>query len=312
MTILVTGGAGFIGINFVRYLQQHSIADIVVIDKMGYASNQQALNNLAIKYEIIDLADRAGLSDFFDRNDITDIFHFAAESHVDNSIKNSSPFVQSNVVGTVNLLDQAVKHQIHKFVHISTDEVFGEVLSPGKFNEHSNITPRNPYSASKAAAEHFVIAYGNTHQLPYLIVNSSNNYGPYQYPEKLIPLTINRILNNQCIPVYGAGQQIRDWIYVEDTCQAIYQIYQMGTLGQRYCIGGDMEIRNLDLVHRIIGLMGADRNLVEFVTDRPGHDTRYATDISKIRYQIGWTPTTTLEQGLINTINWIKQHENRI
>jgi dTDP-glucose 4,6-dehydratase len=312
MTILVTGGAGFIGINFVKYLQQHTHHSIAVIDKMGYASNKKALADLDVNVEIIDIADAEALSEFFDRNPISYIFHFAAESHVDNSIKDSQPFVQSNVVGTVNLLDQAVKHKIEKFVHISTDEVFGEVTAPGKFNEHSNICPRNPYSASKAAAEHFVIAYGNTHKLPYVIVNSSNNYGPYQYPEKLIPLTVTQILKGQQISVYGQGLQIRDWIHVSDTCRAIYQVFVNGKVGERYCIGGDNEVQNLDLVHKIIDLMQADPDLITFVTDRPGHDARYATDISKIQCELGWQPEIDLESGLIQTIEWIKNYENRI
>lgn len=312
MKTLITGGAGFIGINFVKYMHRHSKSKLIVIDKMGYASSQDELDAMGIEYEILDLANKKHVDDFFTRHSIDNVFHFAAESHVDNSIKDCTPFVQSNVVGTVNLLDQSVKHKIKRFVHISTDEVFGEVPSPGKFNEYSNICPRNPYSASKAAAEHFVIAYGNTHKLPYVIVNSSNNYGPFQHPEKLIPLTVSRILKNQKIPVYGKGNQVRDWIYVEDTCNAIYKIFTHGVDANRYCIGGDMEIRNLDLVKTVISKMNASDELIEYVTDRPGHDTRYATDISKIRFELGWKPTTSLSEGLDKTIDWITRYENRI
>lgn len=312
MTILITGGAGFIGINFVKHLRKHTTAKVLVIDKMGYASNLSELEAMGIDYEVIDIANSKSLDDLFTAHKFYQIVHFAAESHVDNSIKDCSPFIQSNIVGTVNLLDQAKKHNVEKFVHISTDEVFGEVPYPGKFNEYSNICPRNPYSASKAAAEHFVIAYGNTYGLPYVMVNSSNNYGPFQYPEKLIPLTVSKILRNQKIPVYGKGDQIRDWIYVEDTCDAIMRVMFMGKLGSRYCIGGDNETKNLDLVNSIIDKMNADPNLIEFVTDRPGHDTRYATDITKIKSELGWSPKTSLDKGLDITINWIKKYEDRI
>lgn len=312
MSILVTGGAGFIGINFVKYLRRHTTTDIVVLDKIGYASNHKELKNMKIPLEIVDIANRSLVEHVFNKYKFTHVVHFAAESHVDNSIKDSMPFVNSNIVGTVNLLDQVVKHGITKFIHISTDEVFGEVAYPDKFNEYSNICPRNPYSASKAAAEHFVISYGNTHKVPYVIVNSSNNYGPYQFPEKLIPLTIGRIINKNSIPVYGKGDQIRDWIYVEDTCDAIMRIITMGRVGDRYCIGGDNETKNLDLIYTILAKMNADRNLIEFVTDRPGHDVRYVTDTTKIKTELGWKPSTELSAGLDKTIEWIKKYENRI
>jgi len=310
--ILITGGAGFIGINFVKHIRKHTTAKVFVIDKMGYASNLEELEAMGIDYEVIDIADSKALDELFSTHSFDQIVHFAAESHVDNSIKDCSPFIQSNVIGTVNLLDQARKHKIEKFVHISTDEVFGEVPAPGKFNEYSNICPRNPYSASKASAEHFVIAYGNTYKLPYVIVNSSNNYGPFQYPEKLIPLTVGKILRNQKIPVYGKGDQIRDWIYVEDTCDAIMRVMFMGNIGNRYCIGGGNETKNLELVHSIIDKMNASTNLIEFVTDRPGHDIRYATDITKIQNELGWRPKTSLDKGLDMTIEWIKRYEDRI
>lgn len=310
--ILVTGGAGFIGINFVKYLRKHTSMQVVVVDKMGYASNQDELDAMGTHYHEVDIANRAALEDVFLKEKFTHIVHFAAESHVDNSIKNTMPFVDSNVVGTVNLLDMAVKYNVGKFVHISTDEVFGEVPYPGKFNEHSNICPRNPYSASKAAAEHFVIAYGNTHKLPYIIINSSNNYGPFQHPEKLIPLTINKILNSKKIPVYGKGDQVRDWIFVEDTCEVIMQIINKGKIGDRYCIGGDMEITNLEVVKMILAKIDSPMSLIEYVKDRPGHDTRYATDISKVKTELGWAPAVTLSEGLDRTIEWIQKYENRI
>jgi dTDP-glucose 4,6-dehydratase len=310
--LLITGGAGFIGINFVKHMRNHGVTDILIVDKMGYASNQDELDAMGVHYEVIDIANKTDVELLFSKYKISHIVHFAAESHVDNSIKDSSPFIQSNVVGTVNLLDQSVKHKIEKFVHISTDEVFGEVPYPGKFNEHSNICPRNPYSASKAAAEHFVVSYGNTHNLPYVIINSSNNYGPFQHPEKLIPLTISRILKKEKIPVYGQGEQIRDWIYVEDTCIAIEKILMSGVIGNRYCIGGDSEIKNIELVRNILTKMNADTNLIEFVADRPGHDVRYATDISKVKKELNWRPLINVSLGLDKTIEWITKYENRI
>lgn len=309
MTTLVTGGAGFIGLNYVKYLQKQGIDDVFVIDKMGYASNQHELDKTRVGYEVLDISDRHRLQDFFNRRKITDIVHFAAESHVDNSIKDCLPFVESNVLGTVNLLDCAIKHDIQRFVHISTDEVFGDIEYPDKFNEDSKIAPRNPYSASKASAEHFVMSYGNTHKLPYIMINSSNNYGPYQHHEKLIPMTINRILNNQKIGVYGDGSQIRDWIYVEDTCSAIHKIFTAGKLMNRYCVGGNIEVRNIDLVTTILCCMDSDLDLIEFVKDRPGHDIRYATDISKIQNELNWNPDTILYDGLKKTIAHIKENK---
>lgn len=312
MTIMITGGAGFIGINFVKYIRRHTTHDIIVVDKMGYASNQNELDAMGIHYEIADISDKNKVSQLFEKYKIKEIIHFAAESHVDNSIKDSTPFVQSNVVGTVNLLDQSVKHNIEKFLHISTDEVFGEISYPEKFNEYSNIVPRNPYSASKASAEHFVVSYGNTYKLSYMIINSSNNYGPFQFPEKLIPLTVSKILKKEKIPLYGKGDAIRDWIYVEDTCEIILKIFLSGTIGSRYCIGGDNEVKNIDLVSMIIQKMNASTDLISYVNERPGIDMRYATDISKVKEEFNWHPKTSLSDGLDKTIDWICRYEDRI
>jgi dTDP-glucose 4,6-dehydratase len=303
--VLVTGGAGFIGINFVKYLIENTNKSVIVLDKMGYASNRGELDSIGVQYEIIDLVDRTSVESFFGRHSIDEIFHFAAESHVDNSIKDCSPFVMSNVVGTVNLLDMAIKHSITKFVHMSTDEVFGQVSYPNKFNEFSKISPRNPYSASKAAAEHFVISYGNCHNLPYIIINSSNNYGPFQHKEKLIPLVMSKIKAGETIPVYGKGNQIRDWIYVEDACEAIFTIYKKGMINGRYCIGGDMEISNLELIKKILKKMNASESLIRHVRDRSGHDTRYATDIYRVREELNWRPKTNLNDGLDKLIKEI-------
>lgn len=309
---MVTGGAGFIGINFVKFLEKYSTDKIVVVDKFTYASNESELVAMGINYEHVDISDIDALSKVFEKYKFTDIIHFAAESHVDNSIKDCMPFVMTNIVGTINLLNLSVKHNIKKFVHISTDEVFGEVPYPGKFNEYSNISPRNPYSASKASAEHFVLAYGNTYKLPYIIINSSNNYGPWQYPEKFIPVIITKIINNQTIPVYGKGDQIRDWIYIEDTCDIIYKIFTSGKINNRYCIGGDCEIKNIDLVYMLLNKLKADVKLITNVTDRLGHDIRYSTDIHKVKLEFNWTPKVTLNDGLDKTIEWIKRYEDRI
>lgn len=304
MRLLITGGAGFIGINFVKHFQSKCKDDFLILDKMSYSSNQKELDNMGVPYAVIDLIDRDNVDALFKTHRFTHVVHFAAESHVDNSIRNTMPFIDSNITGTVNLLDACVKYGIDKFVHISTDEVFGVVPSPGQFNEYSNIAPRNPYSASKAAAEHFVIAYGNTHQLPYVIVNSSNNYGPFQHTEKLIPLVISNVLAGKKVPVYGKGDQVRDWIYVEDTCNAIYQILTNDVKENRYCIGGKGEICNLDLVKKILYHMDTDDGVIKYVEDRPGHDFRYSIDFNRIRLELNWQPVVSLDDGLKKTIDW--------
>lgn len=309
--IVVTGGAGFIGLNFVKYILENTSFNIHVIDNFTYASNYDALVKTKVPFTKVDIADRQQVSTFFANNKVDTIIHFAAESHVDNSIKNCMPFVHSNIIGTINLLDMAVLHNVEKFVHISTDEVFGEVPYPGKFNEYSNIVPRNPYSSSKAAAEHFVQSYHNTYGIPYVIINSSNNYGPYQNSEKLIPLTINNLLNGKNVPVYGNGNQVRDWLFVWDTVDIIHRIFTNGSDNTRYCIGGDNETVNLDLVKMILSKLNLPESRIEFVKDRPGHDTRYATDITKVKNEFNWVPSVNLDNGLDLTIEWIK-NENRI
>lgn len=305
--VLITGGAGFIGINYVKHILNADKLDIVVADKLTYASNpKELIEVMNVKTHNIDLANKESVKNLFNMYEFSHVVHFAAESHVDRSINDCSPFIHSNIIGTVNILDESVKNKIERFIHISTDEVFGEVQIPDKFNEFSNMCPRNPYSASKASAEHFVTAYGNTYGLPYIIINSSNNYGPWQYPEKFIPLTITNILKNKKIPVYGAGNQIRDWIYVKDAVSAIHRIFYEGAINNRYCIGGENEIKNIDLVHMIIDKMNADLSLIEHVNDRPGHDIRYSTDISKIKNYIGWSPIYNISDGLNETIDFYK------
>ena len=257
--------------------------------------------------KVVDLVNKNHLEELFEKYEPDIIFHFAAESHVDNSIEDAKPFVDSNVIGTLNLLELSVKYKVQKFHHISTDEVYGALgYDDPPFTEETPYNPQNPYSASKAASDHFVTAFGNTYGLPVLITNCSNNYGPRQNVEKMIPKTINNILDGKKIPVYAQGENIRDWIYVEDHCKALLNIFYVGKNGEKYNIGGECEIKNIDLVKTIIRLMGASEDLIEFVDDRPGHDLRYAIDNAKIIETINWHPSNTLEEGLLKTINWYK------
>ena len=303
----VTGAAGFIGSNFIHYLKQQDYNNIVILDKLTYAGSTDNLNPHTLPIEIVDIADKKQLERVFQKYRPKFIFHFAAESHVDNSIEDAKPFVDSNVIGTLNLLELSVKYKVQKFHHISTDEVYGALgYDDPPFTEETPYNPQNPYSASKAASDHFVTAFGNTYGLPVLITNCSNNYGPRQNVEKMIPKTINNILDGKKIPVYAQGENIRDWIYVEDHCKALLNIFYVGKNGEKYNIGGECEIKNIDLVKTIIRLMGASEDLIEFVDDRPGHDLRYAIDNAKIIETINWHPSNTLEEGLLKTINWYK------
>jgi len=301
--ILVTGGAGFIGSNFVKLLCNKD-KEVVVVDNLTYASNYDYIKDQPMQFVKCDITDKISLDNIFKQYKIDTIFHFAAESHVDNSIKDCMPFVYTNIVGTINLLDMVIKYNVSNFIQVSTDEVFGSI-DTGYFNEDSQIQPRNPYSASKASAEHFVNAYANTYGLNTIIVNSSNNYGPNQYREKLIPMMITNLMNGEQVPVYGDGKQIRDWIYVDDTCEAIYQVYLNGQSGERYCIGADSEAANIDIVKMVINKLGMSEDKIKFVEDRPGHDTRYATNISKM-VKLGWRPVVSLSDGLDKTIQWIQ------
>ena len=305
--IFVTGAAGFIGSNFVHHLARKGYDDIVVLDKLTYAASTNNLNPHTFPLEIVDIANKKQLERVFQTYRPQFIFHFAAESHVDNSIEDATPFVDTNVTGTLNLLELSVMYKVEKFHHISTDEVYGALgYDDPPFTEETPYNPQNPYSASKAASDHFVTAFGNTYGLPILLTNCSNNYGPRQNKEKLIPKTINNILEGKKIPVYAQGQNIRDWIYVEDHCQAILEVFDKGKVGEKYNIGGECEVANIDLVKTIIRLMGASEDLIEFVDDRPGHDLRYAIDNAKIVETINWHPSHTLEEGLLKTINWYK------
>ena len=317
--IFVTGGAGFIGSNFVHFIKDKIDEDIVVIDKMTYAADIVNLyplrfnrNNTGeekgnITHERVDLSDYEEVRRLFKQYKPSAVFHFAAESHVDNSIKDVTPFLATNIIGTTNLLRCSVDEPVSVFHHISTDEVYGalgEYDTP--FTEKTAYDPQNPYSASKASSDHFVMAYKNTFDLPVKITNCSNNYGPRQNKEKLIPKTIDNIINNRKIPVYGLGENIRDWIYVEDHCEAIYEVYKHGEMGEKYNIGGECEVKNIDLVHKLIDMLGGSEDLIEYVDDRPGHDLRYAIDNAKIASELNWKPKHTLEQGLEKTIEWYR------
>ena len=305
--IFVTGAAGFIGSNFVHHLKENGYKDIVILDKLTYAASTDNLNPHTFPIEIVDIADKKKLERVFQKYRPQFIFHFAAESHVDNSIEDATPFVNTNVTGTLNLLELSVMYKVEKFHHISTDEVYGALgYDDPPFTEETPYNPQNPYSASKAASDHFVTAFGNTYGLPVVITNCSNNYGPRQNKEKLIPKTINNILEGKRIPVYAQGQNIRDWIYVEDHCRAILEVWYGGGVGQKYNIGGECEVKNIDLVKTIIRLMNASEDLIEYVEDRPGHDLRYAIDNAKIKNTVAFKPQHTLEEGLLKTIDWYK------
>jgi len=316
MKLLVTGGAGFIGANFILYwLNKYPQDEIVNLDKLTYAGNLENLKAVEKNphYTFVqgDICNPQLVNSLTEKIDV--IVHFAAESHVDRSIMDPAPFVKTNVEGTQVLLESALKNKVSRFHHISTDEVFGdlELGTREKFDLKTNYNPRSPYSASKAASDHLVRAYGTTYNLPYTISNCSNNFGPYQFPEKMIALTVTNLLEGKKVPVYGDGQQIRDWLHVIDHCEAIDLILQKGKNGSTYLVGGLTEdIANLDLVKKIITLMGKDENSIEFVSDRPGHDRRYAIDWSKTKKELGWTPKHLLEDGLKETIAWYEQNQN--
>ena len=309
MTVFITGGAGFIGSNFAHYMSPY---DVVILDKLTYAGDVDNLYPLDFPVKGVDLAYKNRLEELFNQYKPKFVFNFAAETHVDNSINDVYPFIDSNIIGTVNLLDLSVKYNVERFHHISTDEVYGALdYGDPPFTEDTPYNPQNPYSASKAASDHFVMSYHNTYGLPVVITNCSNNYGPRQHVEKLIPKTISNIMSNKKIPVYGKGENIRDWIYVEDHCKGILDIFYGGKIGEKYNIGGECEVRNIDLIKMIIKLMGASEDLIEFVDDRPGHDLRYAIDNAKIRNTVAFKPQHTLEEGLKKTIEWYESRRNK-
>jgi dTDP-glucose 4,6-dehydratase len=308
MTILVTGGAGFIGSNLLDHLVRTVDDEVICIDKITYAAD---LNNIPdkVKFYMTDISDLHNCEFIFKKHKPCTVFHLAAESHVDNSIEDCFPFIHTNILGTVNLLNLSVKYEVQKFIHISTDEVYGSI-EEGYFTENSNYAPRNPYSASKAASDHFVMAYHNTYGLPTIITNCSNNYGPRQFIEKMIPKAITNLKQGKKISVYGDGKQVRDWLYVQDHCEALCEVWLKGKIGQKYNIGGECEVHNIDLVRMILDRMHMTENMIEYVKDRPGHDRRYSTDITKIRHELKWSPRFTLEQGLEKTIKWYEHNWN--
>lgn len=313
MKLLITGGAGFIGSNFIHYWLKNNPEDkIVNLDNLTYAGNLETLKviekNPNYKFVKGDIGDASLVNELV--KDCDTIVHFAAESHVDRSILDSGEFVRTNVLGTQVLLEAARMNGNKRFHHISTDEVFGS-LGPDdpKFNEETPYDPRSPYSASKAGSDHLVRAYFHTHNLPITISNCSNNYGSYQFPEKLIPLFVTNLIENKKVPVYGDGMQVRDWIHVDDHSAGVDLILQKGKIGETYCLGGDSEKTNLEITHKILELMDKDENSIEYVKDRPGHDRRYAIDFSKIKNELGWEPKVSFEEGLKETIEWYKNNE---
>ena len=311
--ILITGGAGFIGSNFTRYvLREHRDWEVTNLDNLTYAGNLENLTDVESdnRYRFIkgDIADRE-LVDKLLGQAFDVVVNFAAESHVDRSILDPSPFIKTNVQGTQVLLEGARQHGVKLFLQISTDEVYGSLGTKGKFGEDSPSLPNSPYAASKAAADCLCRAYYYTYHLPVIIARCSNNYGPFQFPEKLIPLTITNALEDKPIPIYGDGLNVRDWIHAEDHCRALGLMIEHGKTGEIYNIGGNNERTNLELVQHILDIMGKSHWLITFVADRPGHDRRYALDTSKIERELGWRPAMPFEAGLRNTIEWYIENE---
>lgn len=320
MRILVTGGAGFIGSNFLNYLVRRCPEhEFFCIDKLTYAANLANLEGIGdaqnYRFERVDIVDGSAVQRLFSDFRPEVVVHFAAESHVDRSIVSPQDFIRTNIEGTFRLLeafrvlDYGVEHLFH---HVSTDEVYGSLGDDGFFTEDTVYAPSNPYSASKAASDHLVRAYGRTYDLPFKITSCSNNYGPFQFPEKLIPLTILHALERKPLPVYGRGLNVRDWLYVEDHCEAIWEVIRQGRVGETYNIGGNSERANIDVVRLVCRIVAEETDsslseletLIEFVPDRPGHDHRYAMDTSKLRKECGWVPKQTFESGLRRTVRW--------
>ena len=330
MTLLITGGAGFIGSNLVHYALAHTSDRLVIVDKLTYAGSllnlQRPLNDPRVVLVEADIADRDAVARVFAEHRPTAVLNLAAETHVDRSIDTPRPFVDTNIVGTFVLLEAARAHaaaldsaarSAFRFLHVSTDEVYGTLGESGAFSEETPYAPNSPYAASKASADHLVRAYFHTYGLPALITNCSNNYGPYQFPEKLMPLMILNALDERPLPIYGDGGNVRDWLHVEDHCAGILLVLAKGRAGEKYNIGGGNERTNLEIVDRICDLVdelrpapASRRGLKTFVPDRPGHDRRYAIDAAKIRRELGWAPRHTFETGLRDTVRWYAEHRS--
>ncbi|PEN14511.1 dTDP-glucose 4,6-dehydratase [Longibacter salinarum] len=327
--IIVTGGAGFIGSAVVRQLIRDTNAEVVTVDRLTYAGHRAnlgpVLNSPRHTLVVEDIADAGAMKDVFEEFQPGAVMHLAAESHVDRSIDGPAAFIETNILGTYTLLEAARHHwrsldddaaDAFRFLHVSTDEVYGELGDEGAFHETTPYDPSSPYSASKASADHLARAWHRTYGLPVLVTNCSNNYGPYQYPEKLIPVILLKALAGDAIPVYGTGENVRDWLYVEDHATALRAVLEKGELGETYNIGGRAERQNIEVVHAVCDVLeelhprsGDDyRSLISFVEDRPGHDWRYAIDCSKIERELGWTPSTTFEDGIRQTVKWYLEH----
>jgi len=314
MKIVVTGGAGFIGSCFVRMALRENWAEHVInLDKLTYAGNPDNLKPIdddpRHRFAQIDICDAEAVEQLFKAESPDAVVHFAAESHVDRSIHSPAPVIQTNFNGTFTLLESARHHKIARFVHVSTDEVYGSIDAPHDADESFPLRASSPYSASKAGSDLLALSYYTTYKLNVSVTRASNNYGPYQFPEKLIPLMISNALEDKPLPVYGDGQQIRDWLYVEDHCRAIQSVLEKGRPGEIYNIGGNCSLPNLDVVRRILKATGKPESLIERVTDRPGHDRRYALTNTKLTAETGWEPVVSFDQGLISTVNWYRTNQ---
>lgn len=314
MKMLITGGAGFIGSNFVHYtLKEHPDYEVVVVDKLTYAGDRGRLADVKDKITFV----QADICDFdaMDKlmQDVDYVAHFAAFSHVDRSIADPGPFLQTNILGTDTVARAALKNKVKRFHHVSTDEVFGtlDLNDPAaKFSETTPYSPRSPYAASKASSDHIVRAYGESYGLPFTITNCSNNYGPWDSPGRVIPVFIANAIDDKPLPIYGNGQAVRDYLFVEDHCSAIDLAIHKGTLGQTYCVGGAAQRNGLQIAEAVLGQLNKPKDLIQFVTDRPGHDMRYDIDPSFIEQQLGWKQSVSFEEGIARTVAWYKEHES--
>lgn len=312
-TLLITGGAGFIGSNLIRFLLRATDVAIVNLDALTYAGNLQNLEDLAADPRLTfvhgSITDRVCVDNVFATHPIDGIIHCAAESHVDRSIASAEPFVTTNVHGTLVMLEAARKYGVQRFLQMSTDEVYGSLGPTGAFTESSPLEPNSPYSASKTAADLLVRSFVHTYGLPAVITRCSNNYGPFQFPEKFLPVMILNAMAGRELPVYGDGMQVRDWIHVEDHCSAVWSVYQHGRLGEVYNIGAENDRPNIEVAKQILAALHRPASLITHVTDRPGHDRRYAIDASKIKNELGWRPQRTFDEGLADTIRWYQEHQ---